>query len=86
MAPGRTAAEAEDEGEDFDDLDADVQEGSAFSDLSEEDQLAILAFDNPQGVEHFGKNRPPAIPQPDRARSAPDLPKVKSNAFTRFFK
>lgn len=34
----------------------------------------------------FGGAAPTELPQPDRARSAPDLPKVKSSAFKRLLR
>ncbi len=34
----------------------------------------------------FGGEAPVTLPQPDRARSAPDLPKVKSSAFKRLLR
>ncbi|MFZ5445070.1 MAG: hypothetical protein ACOZQL_34085 [Myxococcota bacterium] len=32
----------------------------------------------------YSGQRPPELPQPDRARSHPDLPRVKSSSFKRF--
>ena len=72
--------------EEFDDLDADLQEGSAFDDLSEEDQLAILAFDSPTGAEHFDREKQASLPQPDRAHSVKGLPKVTSGSFPRLIR
>lgn len=34
----------------------------------------------------YAKGRPAELPQPDRARSHPDLPKVKSNSFKRIIR
>lgn len=34
----------------------------------------------------FERRRKAALPQPDKGRSEPNLPKVKSSAFTRFLK
>ena len=34
----------------------------------------------------FEPDRPPELPQPDRARSVADLPKVKSSAFRRLLR
>jgi hypothetical protein len=84
MAP--RPKEDESEVEEFDDLDSDIQEGSAFEDLSEEDQLAILAFEAPAGAEHFDRKAPAALPQPASAQSVKDLPKVNSGAFPRLIR
>lgn len=34
----------------------------------------------------FAEQKPAELPQPDRARSHPDLPRVKSNAFKRILR
>lgn len=51
------------------------------------EEMALLEAEEDEPVEltmsGFEK-KPAALPQPDRARSSPDLPRVKSNAFKRF--
>jgi hypothetical protein len=53
-----------------------------------EAQMAALSDDvTVEEVEHDGFGRRAAtLPQPDRARSSPDLPRVKSSVFPRLLK
>lgn len=61
--------------EDGEELREPTAEEMALIESAEEGPLAITSG--------FERTRA-ALPQPDRARSAPDLPRVKSNAFKRF--
>ena len=80
-------------GEAFDEGDTvenePVDEGEQESDLSLVDP-AILALitevETPNELTVFEDTRPPTLPQPDRAKSMPDLPKVKSSAFIRILR
>lgn len=63
--------------------EAEVQVGCSWDDLTEEDQrLLSLAAQTPA----WEKKAPTALPQPSRAASAPNLPKVKSGVFPRLIK
>ncbi|MER2559981.1 MAG: hypothetical protein ABTQ32_04635 [Myxococcaceae bacterium] len=46
----------------------------------------IREVEDPFGSEKFERKAPPTLPQPDRARSVPNLPKVKSSAFKRILR
>lgn len=46
----------------------------------------IREVEDPVGYEKFERKPPPTLPQPDRARSVPNLPKVKSSAFKRILR
>ena len=63
-------------------------EGDELAPPSAEEMAAMLAEDLElvEEVENDGyeKQPRPSIPQPDRARSSPDLPRVKSSSFKRF--
>jgi hypothetical protein len=84
--PGEEAA-LEPEG--FDDdvpEDAEDEEGAGFDDLSDEDKALILAGQGVSAQAHYDRQKRAVLPQPDRARSAPNLPKVTSSAFRRILK
>ena len=51
-----------------------------------DDEMVLLEpeEEEPLAVTSGFEKKKPALPQPDRARSAPDLPRVKSSAFKRF--
>ena len=72
----------EDEAEAEDELPAD--EAFAGDDSDEVDE--VEASEPAEEADDFSKRRPAALPQPDRARSHPDLPKVKSSSFKRMLK
>jgi len=59
---------------DFDDGDEEAVEGDELVSLEEVD------------ADGYSKDKPAEIPQPDRAKSHPDLPRVKSSAFKRFIR
>ena len=69
--------------------DGPVDDGAQLADESEIDphilQL-IREVEDPVGYEKFERKAPPTLPQPDRARSVPNLPKVKSSAFKRILR
>jgi hypothetical protein len=78
----------EDELEHFDPEVSGDDEGDELAPPSAEEMAAMLAEDHEfvEEVESdgFQKQPRPSIPQPDRARSSPDLPRVKSSSFKRF--
>jgi hypothetical protein len=71
--------DGDEEEEDFEDeLPADEL---MFADGSDETEAAVE-----EEGDDFASERRAQLPQPDRARSHPDLPRVKSNAFTRIIR
>lgn len=87
--------DGEGEGEDFDDeLPADEAAFDArFPDEvvdedGDDDEVTQAGAPGPVDVtpDEYELRRRAALPQPDRARSAPDLPKVKASAFKRLLK
>ena len=86
--PTGTLTDEDDEALEVDD-DANVDNGPQPEDLSLADpaSLALIReIDQPTELTTFEDQRPPTLPQPDRARSVPNLPKVKSSAFTRILR
>lgn len=69
--------------------DGPVDDGEQPEDLEAADP-AVLALihevEHPTERTSYDDERPPQLPQPDRARSVPNLPKVKSNAFIRILR
>ncbi len=66
-----------------------VDEGEQEEDLSLVDPsiLALIAeVETPNELTAYDDTRPPSLPQPDRAKSVPNLPKVKSSAFIRILR
>lgn len=69
---------------DFDE-ELEDEEGGGFDDLTPEDQALLLGSEMTHT--HYEAKKKVAIPQPDRAKSAPDLPRVKARTmFTRIIK
>lgn len=78
----------EDDEEVDDELPADEHfEGDeAFDDEDEGEDEAPLAAQGAETSDDFSKKRPATLPQPDRARSHPDLPKVGTSSFKRLIR
>jgi len=66
-----------------DEPDVGAQVGARFEDLSEADQKLISLSEQREAFDQTG---PTELPQPDRAASVPDLPKVKSGVFPKLLK
>jgi hypothetical protein len=69
--------------------DEPEDEGEQLEDAGAVDP-AVLALirevEQPNERVSFDLKRPPELPQPDRAKSVPNLPKVKSSAFRRILR
>lgn len=72
----------EDEGED--ELEEELLADEAFDPDAEEEAADEAVVLDEVVADGFAKKGPAAIPQPGRARSHPDLPRVKSTSFKRF--
>jgi hypothetical protein len=70
--------------EDEDDIDDELPADEAFEgdEAVEGDEPEPLAAKS----DDFAKDRPASLPQPDRARSHPDLPKVTTSSFKRLIR
>ncbi len=71
--------------EDDDDIDDELPADEAFegeADEGDEPEPEPIAAKS----DDFSKDRPAALPQPDRARSHPDLPKVTTSSFKRLIR
>ncbi len=56
-----------------------------FASLDDDGHPVTITLDE-VATDDFERRRRAALPQPDKGRSEPNLPKVKSSAFTRFLK
>jgi hypothetical protein len=75
--------DGEPEGED-DELDESGDEVD-FAKLDDEGNPVTIELEE-VADDDFERRRRAMLPQPDKGRSEPNLPKVKSSAFTRFLK
>ena len=69
-----------------DDVDDGAQPCAEASEIDPAILELIREVEDPTGGERFERKARPQLPQPDRARSVPNLPKVRSNAFTRILR
>lgn len=85
--PGATLGD-DDEGDEVlaDDVDDGAQPCAEASEIDPAILELIREVEDPTGGEKFERKARPQLPQPDRARSVPNLPKVRSNAFTRILR
>lgn len=69
-------------------LDGDEEEEEFEDELPADEAMFAEGADESVTVEgdDFAGKKPAELPQPDRARSHPDLPRVKSTAFKRILR
>ena len=85
--PGVTLGDDEGEAETLpDEVDDGAQPSADASEIDPAILELIREVEDPTGGEKFERKARPQLPQPDRARSVPNLPKVRSNAFTRILR
>lgn len=84
--PGVTLGDDEDDDVLPDDVDDGAQPSADTSEIDPAILELIREVEDPTGGEKFERKARPQLPQPDRARSVPNLPKVRSNAFTRILR
>lgn len=63
--------------------EAEVQHGASWDELTEEDQRLLSMAES---AEAFDRKPPASIPEPPRAPSSANLPKVKSGTFPRLIR
>lgn len=68
--------------EEDEECDDELPADEAFAGDEDEAEEVVAEVDD----DGFSKDRPAELPQPDRARSHPDLPKVKSGVFKRIIR
>lgn len=66
-------------------LDGEEEEEEFEDELPADEAMFAEGAEQPEG-DDFAAKKPAELPQPDRARSHPDLPRVKSTAFKRLIR
>ena len=84
--PGATLGDDESEEALPDEVDDGAQPSADPSEIDPAILELIREVEDPTGGEKYERQPRPQLPQPDRARSVPNLPKVRSNAFTRILR
>jgi hypothetical protein len=91
--PSKPVPEADDDVPELLTWEAEIDGDEEEEDFEEELPADELMFAEGEGSEEegseaddFSGERPAELPQPDRARSHPDLPRVKSTTFKRIIR